>query len=67
MNVGQYKYAYFTDLLYKLILKKVQESIKILSLKPKDKTRETMYSEVLLVIASYEKGIAHNIEKDIKS
>ena len=55
MNVGQYKYAYFTDLLYKLILKKVQESIKILSLKPKDKTRETMYSEVLLVIASYEK------------
>ena len=56
-----------TDLLYKLIFKESAKSIKILSLKPKDKTRETMYSEVLLVIASYEKGIAHNIEKDIKS
>ncbi|MGX0674301.1 hypothetical protein [Staphylococcus hominis] len=67
VNVGQYKYAYFTDLLYKLIFKEsAREYKKILSLKPKDKTRETMYSEVLLVIASYEKGIAHNIEKRYK-
>ncbi len=67
VDVGQYKYAYFTDLLYKSIFKEsAREYKKVLSLKPKDKARETMYSEVLLVIASYEKGIAYDIEQKYK-
>lgn len=64
VNVGQYKYAYFTDLLYKLIFKEsTREYKKVLSLTTKDKTRSTMYSEVLLLISSFESGIAFEIEK----
>lgn len=64
VDVGQYKYAYFTDLLYKLIFKEsTSEYKKVLSLTSKDKTRSTMYSEVLLIIASFERGIAYEIEQ----
>lgn len=67
VDVGQYKYAYFTDLLYKLIFKEsTKEYKKVLSLTSKDKTRETMYSEVLLLIASYERGLAYEIECEYK-
>lgn len=60
---NQFKYAYFTDLLYKLIFKEsTREYKKVLSLTTKDKTRETMYSEVLLLIASFERGLAYEIE-----
>ncbi|MEX6293023.1 hypothetical protein AB6F27_13100 [Staphylococcus saprophyticus] len=64
VDVEQYKYAYFTDLLYKLIFKEsTREYKKVLSLTSKDKTRSTMYSEVLLLIASFERGIAYEIEQ----
>ncbi|NMU70313.1 DNA-binding protein, partial [Vibrio parahaemolyticus] len=36
---------------------------KILKLAEKDKIRETMYSEVLTLIASFESGIAHELER----
>lgn len=63
INMGQYKYAYFTDLVYKSIFKEnTKEYRNVLSLARKDQTRETMYSEVLLVIASYEAGIAYELE-----
>lgn len=63
VDVGQYKYAYFTDLLYKSIFKEsTREYKKVLSLTSKDKTRATMYSEVLLLIASFERGLAYEIE-----
>lgn len=67
VDVGQYKYAYYTDLLYKLIFKEsTREYKKVLSLTSKDKTRSTMYSEVLLIIASFERGIAFEIEEKYK-
>ncbi|WP_411843055.1 hypothetical protein [Salinicoccus sp. HZC-1] len=62
VDVGQYKYAYFTDLIYKAIFKESAKQYKqVLSLEKNDKTRDTMYSEVLLIIATFERGLAHEI------
>lgn len=60
IEMGQYKYAYFTDKVYKAIFKENTRQYKnILSLTKKDNARATMYSEVLLVISSFEAGIAY--------
>lgn len=62
VDMGQYKYAYFTDRIYKSIFREnTREYKKILQLAKKDNARTTMYSEVLLVIASFEAGIAFEI------
>lgn len=62
VDVGQYKYAYFTDLIYKAIFKESTKQYKqVLSLEKKDKTRDTMYSEVLLIIATFERGLAYEL------
>lgn len=64
VDMGTNKYPYFTDKIYKIIFKEnTREYKKILSLSKKDNARNTMYSEVLLNIASFEKGIAYEIEK----
>jgi len=60
---NQWKYSRFTNLIYQSIFhENAAEYKKILKLAEKDKIRETMYSEVLTLIASFESGIAHDLE-----
>lgn len=60
---GKSKYAIYTDKIYKIIFKeKSQQYRQILKLEIKDKTRDTMYSEVLDLIAGFELGLAKEIE-----
>ncbi len=64
VDMNQYKYAFFTDEIYKSIFRENTKEYKdILSLAKKDNARATMYGEILLIIASYEAGIAFEIEK----
>ena len=64
VDMGNYKYAYFTDKIYLAIFKeKAKEYKQILKLDEKTNPRDTFYSEVLTLIASYEKGLAYEIEK----
>ncbi|MFL0438798.1 DNA-binding protein [Enterococcus pernyi] len=68
VDMNQYKYAFFTDEIYKSVfLENTKEYREILSLAKRDNARSTMYSEVLLIIASYEAGIAYEIEKKSNS
>ncbi|MCP1661034.1 hypothetical protein [Neisseria perflava] len=58
---NQWKYARFTNLIYQSIFREnATEYKKILNLAANDKIRETMYSEVLNLIASFESGNVHN-------
>ncbi len=58
-----YKFPTFTDKIYQSIFKeKAKEYKKILKLHEHENVRETMYSEVLDLIAAYENGLAHAIE-----
>jgi ciab protein len=67
VNMGVNKYPYFTDKVYKAIFKEnTREYKKILDLSKKDNARNTMYSEVLLVISSFEAGLAYEIENKSK-
>lgn len=67
LNMGTYKYALFTDAIYKVIFKEnATEYKKILKLKEKDNARDTMYSEVLRLIASFEIGIADEMSKEFE-
>ena len=60
----KFKYAHFTDLIYVSIFKeKAKEYKKILDLKAADKVRDTFYSEILDIIASYECGLADAVKK----
>ncbi len=61
---NHWKYARFTNLIYQSIFhENATEYKKVLRLAEKEKIRETMYSEVLNLIASFESGIAHELEK----
>ncbi len=56
---NKWKYAQFTDAVYKSIFhENAREYKKILNLKSRDSARDTMYSEVLDLIAAYENGFA---------
>ncbi len=67
LDMGNYKYALYTDKIYQFIFKeKAKEYKEILKLKENDNIRETMYSEVLDLIASFEAGLAYEIEKKSK-
>lgn len=62
-----FKYAQITDLIYKSVFKEnAKEYRKILKLDSKDNPRHTMYAEVLLVISSFENGVAFEIENQYK-
>lgn len=59
LDMGNYKYAVYTDAIYKAIfLEKSNEYRAILKLEDSENVRDTMYSEVLRLIASFEIGIA---------
>ena len=58
------KYAQITDYIYKAVFKEnAKEYREILKLSQKDNVRHTLYSEVLLVISSFENGVGAEIRK----
>ncbi|MCK5632505.1 DNA-binding protein [bacterium] len=62
--MGNAKYAIYTNKIYIAIFKeKATEYRQILKLSEKESVRETMYSEVLDLISSYEFGLAKLIEE----
>ena len=59
VDMGNFKYTVYTDKIYKSIFKEnAVEYRKILNLNAKENVRDTMYSEVLDIISSYEVGFA---------
>lgn len=59
LDMGNYKYAVYTDSIYEVIFHENSKEYKqILQLEEKENPRDTMYSEVLKLIASFEIGIA---------
>lgn len=59
---NQWKYVRFTNLVYQSIFKEnAAEYRSVLKLAAKESIRETMYAEVLNLIASYENGFAHEL------
>lgn len=61
---NHWKYARFTNLIYQSIFhENAAEYKKVLKLAEKTNIRQTLYSEVLNLIASYESGIAHELEQ----
>jgi hypothetical protein len=62
---GKYKYYFYTNMIYRSIFKeKASEYKDILKLKAQDRIRDTMYSEILDLIASYECGFAEVLQKE---
>ncbi len=67
VDMGNYKYAYYTDMIYESIFRENAKKYKqVLKLKEGENPRETMYSEVLRLIASFETGLAYEIETKSK-
>lgn len=68
LEMGNYKYSLYTDAIYKAIFKgDALEYKQILQLKEQENPRDTMYAEVLRLIASFETGIAHEMEKKFQT
>jgi hypothetical protein len=64
VDVGNFKYAMYTNKIYVSIFKEnSQEYRKILRLHTKDKVRDTFYSEVLDLISAYEYGLGQKIRE----
>ncbi|MBK5251503.1 MAG: DNA-binding protein [Peptostreptococcaceae bacterium] len=64
VDMGSFKYARYTDMIYQSIFKeKAKEYREILKLKSKDKVRDTFYSEILDLVASYECGLAELLKQ----
>ena len=62
------KYAQITDYIYKAVFKEnAKEYRDILKLSQKDNVRHTLYSEVLLVISSFENGVGAEIRKQYEN
>lgn len=62
-----YKYSQITDLIYKAVFKEnAKEYREVLKLDSKDNVRHTLYSEVLLVISSFENGVGAAISERFK-
>lgn len=67
VDMGNFKYAFFTDKIYQIIFQEnAKEYKKILSLEENENLRDTLYAEVLKTIASFETGIAFELEKKSK-
>jgi hypothetical protein len=63
IDMGNYKYAVYTDKVYDAIFKeKAKEYREILKLQESENIRETLYAEVLDLIASFEAGLAHELK-----
>ncbi len=67
LDMGKYKYARYTDKIYKIVfLENAKEYKRILDLEKKDRLRDTLYLEVLNIIASIENGIAQDMKKEFE-
>lgn len=65
VNMGNFKYPLYTDKIYVSIFKeKAKEYRKILKLNAKEKIRDTFYSEVLDLVASYEYGFSQELKSE---
>lgn len=65
VDMGNFKYPLYTNKIYQSIFKeKAHEYREILKLNKRDKVRDTLYSEVLDLIASYECGLGEFIKKE---
>lgn len=68
VDMGNYKYALFTDKIYQSIFKEnAKEYKQILKLEAKDNARDTMYSEILNLVASFETGIAFELKRQYEN
>jgi hypothetical protein len=64
LDMGPMKYSIYTDAIYNAIfIENAKEYKAILKLEAKDNLRDTMYAEVLKLIASFEIGIADEIRE----
>ena len=64
VDMGNAKYAIFTDKIYQSIFReKAREYREILRLKKNDKVRDTLYAEVLNLVAAYECGLAAQMKE----
>lgn len=64
IDMGNYKYAYYTDKIYTAIFQEnAKEYKKLLQIEDKENPRDTMYAEILNLIASFENGLAHEMQK----
>lgn len=64
VDAGQFKYATYTNKIYQIIFKEnAAEYRQVLKLGKNDRVRDSMYAEVLNLIASFENGIASQIEQ----
>lgn len=64
VEMNNFKYPRYTDMIYQSIFKeKAKEYKEILKLKQKESVRDTLYSEILDLIASYECGLAIKIKE----
>ncbi len=62
-----YKYPQITDFIYKAVFKEnAREYREVLKLDSKDNVRHTLYSEVLLVISSFENGVGAALSERFK-
>lgn len=68
VDMGNAKYGIYTDKIYQSIFReKAKEYRQILKLSDKEKVRNTFYSEILTLIASYECGLADLIKQQSES
>lgn len=64
VDMDNFKYAIFTDMIYQSIFReKSREYRQVLKLKSKEKIRDTFYTEILDLVASYECGLAAMIRE----
>ncbi|WP_294960652.1 DNA-binding protein [Sulfurimonas sp.] len=67
VSMGPFKYPLYTDKIYVSIFRENSKAYrKVLKLHEKDKVRDTFYSEILDLIASFEFGFAKSLEKTSK-
>jgi len=64
VDAGQFKYANYTNKIYQIIFREnAAEYKQVLKLGKSESARESMYAEVLNLVASFENGIASQIEQ----
>ena len=67
VEMGKAKYPIYTNKIYQSIFKEnAQEYRQILNLHSKENVRDTMYSEVLLIISSFEAGFADVLKNEFQ-
>jgi hypothetical protein len=67
VDMGNFKYPMYTDKIYVGIFKEKAEVYrKVLKLQEKDKVRDTFYSEILDLVASFECGFGAMLQKKSK-